>query len=188
MGGSGSGRESFRRTVEECLVFSLSAMLRDGQLTEHESTQVLAWEGWQGVTRYRLTVEIWPIDSGLLFQLQETHQIITLQASALRFGGRRWWFDCPKCERRCAKLYLPPHRDEFACRICYNLQYRSERESDSVPIILMLAMKLNRTPEEIKQTLRELTRKNRARPRWVRKRDRRWDYLPRGSRLSQKER
>lgn len=45
------------------------------------------------------------------------------------FGGVRVWFQCPRCGTRRGKLYLPPGRERFACRECYDLQYRSSRDS-----------------------------------------------------------
>ena len=47
------------------------------------------------------------------------------------FGGRRWWFRCPECGRRCRILYLPPKQDRFACRTCHHLTYRSQQEKPS---------------------------------------------------------
>ena len=43
-----------------------------------------------------------------------------------KFGGRRPWFLCPRCIRRVALLYLGGER--WACRICFDLAYRSELE------------------------------------------------------------
>ena len=37
--------------------------------------------------------------------------------------GWRQWFLCPECGRRCALLYAP----RFACRICLDLRYESQR-------------------------------------------------------------
>lgn len=38
-------------------------------------------------------------------------------------GGLRWWMHCPRCDRRCAKLY---GSGAFACRVCRALLYRSQ--------------------------------------------------------------
>ena len=40
------------------------------------------------------------------------------------YGGRRAWFRCPLCARRCAILYIA---GRLACRVCLGLAYRSER-------------------------------------------------------------
>ena len=41
------------------------------------------------------------------------------------YGGTRWWFECPGCQRRAAKLY--DDRDNFYCRTCLDLEYSSHR-------------------------------------------------------------
>jgi hypothetical protein len=45
------------------------------------------------------------------------------------FGGKRWWFTCPGCERRCRVLYVPPAGGRFGCRRCLELRYRSQSRS-----------------------------------------------------------
>jgi hypothetical protein len=45
------------------------------------------------------------------------------------WGGVRYWFVCPYCGRRIAKLYLPYNGYYFKCRTCYDLTYVSCRES-----------------------------------------------------------
>jgi hypothetical protein len=62
---------------------------------------------------------------------------IRLQTTRPPFGGARWWFTCPlvaddvPCDRRVAKLYLPPGGRNFGCRECYKLTYRSAQEHDA---------------------------------------------------------
>jgi hypothetical protein len=53
---------------------------------------------------------------------------VRLQTTACHYGGIRYWFTCPAagCGRRVALLYLG--RKYFACRKCYQLSYRSQRE------------------------------------------------------------
>lgn len=45
------------------------------------------------------------------------------------FGGRRQWFLCPSCERRCAIIYRRGSGPLWGCRICMNGRYTSERMS-----------------------------------------------------------
>ena len=43
-------------------------------------------------------------------------------------GGRRPWWICPRCARRCALVYL--RRGVWACRRCHRLTYASTREDE----------------------------------------------------------
>lgn len=45
-----------------------------------------------------------------------------------RADGRaaRWWFVCPRCARRCGRLYLPLGAVRVGCRHCLGLLYRSQ--------------------------------------------------------------
>ena len=57
--------------------------------------------------------------------------IVYLDSTPCNYGGKRWWFLCPKCHRRCRVLYLAPGFTYFICRICGNLSYESQQESKS---------------------------------------------------------
>src|SRR5262249_26653703 len=42
---------------------------------------------------------------------------------------RRWWFACPRCQRRCETLYRPPEacsEYDWRCRRCWRLTYVSQ--------------------------------------------------------------
>jgi hypothetical protein len=54
---------------------------------------------------------------------------ITLEATIQPFGGRRWWFRCPRSGDLVSKLYLPDGAYTFASRRAYRLGYRSQRET-----------------------------------------------------------
>jgi len=55
---------------------------------------------------------------------------IGLQTTRPNFGGLRWWFTCPSCNRRVRKIYRPPMADRYLCRDCHQLSYKSSQESD----------------------------------------------------------
>jgi len=44
------------------------------------------------------------------------------------FGGRRWWFQCPRTGRRTTKLFLPNGGRHFWSRQAYGLGYACQRE------------------------------------------------------------
>jgi len=54
---------------------------------------------------------------------------VWLRVTNQKVGGARWWWSCPRCERRCRHLYRPPPFAPWACRACHRLAYSSSRES-----------------------------------------------------------
>jgi hypothetical protein len=54
---------------------------------------------------------------------------IGLVKTPCHLGGVRYWFCCPQCGRRVAKLYRKPMGEMYLCRICNNLSYESRNES-----------------------------------------------------------
>lgn len=56
--------------------------------------------------------------------------VVPLERQECPFGGSRLWFRCPvvSCRRRCAVLY---GGTIFACRVCHQLRYESQRQSAS---------------------------------------------------------
>jgi hypothetical protein len=62
----------------------------------------------------------------------QTHQVddkIFLVSTQPPFGGLRWWFLCPRLNRRVRKLYLPLGARHFRSREAYRLAYPSQRET-----------------------------------------------------------
>ena len=141
MGGFGSGRYGGRPTVEDGLSLDLPKLIRDelvrpsticnGSLVwtrvntgervgsigynahiggEHGRVRLHYTSGWDGEKR---DLDYW----------------IELTTTPQPFGGRRWWFICPKTGQRVAKLHLPPGAFTFASRKAYRLSYRSQRQT-----------------------------------------------------------
>lgn len=61
------------------------------------------------------------------YQGKQLDYVIHVFNQACNYGGVRHYFVCPKCGRNSQKLYLPPHREKFACRECHNLTYRKQK-------------------------------------------------------------
>jgi hypothetical protein len=74
------------------------------------------------------------------------HHIPLLETTQPDNPAQQQWFLCT-CNRRVAKLYLPPARDQFRCRHCYNLSYRSRQQWDGRVAYLA------RHPEELVRAL-----------------------------------
>jgi hypothetical protein len=51
---------------------------------------------------------------------------LLLEPAPLTFGSR-WWLRCPRCGHRRARLYLPPRRDHWQCRVCARLGYFTQQ-------------------------------------------------------------
>lgn len=52
---------------------------------------------------------------------------ILLNRSKTGFGGTRYWFSCPSCQRRAGVLYRHPISGILGCRKCLGLDYRKHR-------------------------------------------------------------
>lgn len=92
-------RWSHRRIVEECQTLS-SYRVKEwrGRIQKIEGTEVLPLSYYVGDELVSYSVE-----------LDTTH---------CNYGGKRYWFPCPICKKRVAKIYLPPKGKYFACRTC----------------------------------------------------------------------
>ena len=49
---------------------------------------------------------------------------IPIEVGNPNYGGKRYWFVCPRCGRKVAFLYL---RKKFLCRHCHNLSYKTQQ-------------------------------------------------------------
>jgi len=64
-------------------------------------------------------------------------------------GGGRLWFLCPGCGERVGKLFRRPFAGEdFKCRDCHELIYRSQEKSLSPLEILKLSREIERYPDQ----------------------------------------
>lgn len=64
--------------------------------------------------------------------LTEESRGVTVSIPFVPDSRGRPWFLCPRCGRRCGKLYLPAWGWEFWCRLCHGLHYRKAFSSDPV--------------------------------------------------------
>ena len=63
----------------------------------------------------------------LQIELNGLQNNIKLASSKTGNGGMRYWFFCPKCNKRVGVLYRRPGSDSLVCRRCGNLQYSAAR-------------------------------------------------------------
>ena len=154
MGGYGSGRQGGRPTSEACGSYVLSAKaLRSiphgvpctakGTWTwSREHHDDFAVDYVLDTTRpqfpfFELTHVIRSHD-----ERSETYRIY-LTSTPTRFGGRRWWWLCPRSHSRSFKLILPRGGHQFWARTTYGLGYACQRETKA-DRLMRRARKLNR--------------------------------------------
>jgi len=170
-GATFTGRHTEKLTVEDCVTISMGDFLRCGFLPECEYG-LMTWRDVFDEQVYSLALEV---RAGVV-NLWKTRQTVTLESMPLHFGGLRWWFLCPRCSRRCAKLYLLDGR--FACRVCQGLAYTSQRLHRGFTFLtaLLRAKGKEVSQAEVERVCMQIRRDQC--PRWIRKRDRRPDYKP----------
>lgn len=56
---------------------------------------------------------------------------IVTEWTKTQFGGRRQWFLCPSCDRRCAIIYRVGNGTLWCCRVCGDGRYWSERQTQN---------------------------------------------------------
>lgn len=66
-------------------------------------------------------------ESLLLASIEADGYNILLNSSITGFGGTRFWFSCPICNKRSGVLYKHPISQILGCRQCLRLDYRKHR-------------------------------------------------------------
>ena len=144
MGGIGSGRHVStkpRLTTEEYLRLDIRRMKRQGFFDlnsgSEESGQLPIFATSTGAFRmsvqrladdHHVRAEVMQLDE-LGFPVRVTADVISLNETPCNFGGRRLWFTCSSCLKRCGVLYW--RTGCFKCRSCHNLTYASTYETDA---------------------------------------------------------
>jgi hypothetical protein len=143
VGGYGSGRSGGRPTVESSLTLDLQRLFKTGWLKA--DARILGLLHWTLASTGEETASIgfesdlgeqigyvqlrWTSTNQRSGEKRQCANHITLTTRAQPFGGRRWFFICPRTGHNATKLHLPPGADAFASRKAYGLGYRSQRES-----------------------------------------------------------
>jgi hypothetical protein len=138
MGGFGSGRCGGRPTIESGLTLDINRLLRHRNIVPGD--QCFGSLKWRNVATGEdvgsVSYEACLADADdawlrLRYSVDDSAQDyrVALDSTPCHYGGRRWWFVCPRSGRRVAKLHLPPGGTLFAARRAYGLAYRSQRET-----------------------------------------------------------
>lgn len=134
MGGRGSGRTaSFGLMVDKCHEFhSIDlAWLRRKGLLQPGTSSTLRWSR-RGTQTGSIGIQCQADCVRLVYRHKpsgkdwiDVNERVALVETATRFGGRRPWFVCLSCSRRCRVLY---GGGRFRCRRCNGLKYDTQYE------------------------------------------------------------
>ena len=125
-----SGRKALRNCTDEYCSIKIGDWNRRGLLAPGQQFNWQWLRKGQPVGNIYITTEVEQIRVTYAYhdknkQLQSQDYPIKLQTTNMARGGIRYWLTCPACERRMTLLYFGGQY--FACRICYRLNYRSQR-------------------------------------------------------------
>lgn len=132
-----------RPTVESGITLDIRNLKRDGLL--RPGLWAGSWQWRWGNTQKPVAVALYRVEAqeeAALLRIESVTRFdymgkpvstrghtIHLITSTPPYGGRRWWFICPRTGRRAMKLHLPYGAHEFASRHAYRLGYAVQRES-----------------------------------------------------------
>lgn len=137
MGGLGSGhyaRFNVKRTVEEYLWIDAQEWWNRCILVEGGINRHWGWPDKTGIGRTQMKisddddrVKVEYMINPVIGEPEPMTQWIPIEFTPCHFGGKRWWFRCPRdsCGRRVRRLYRGRC---FFCRVCYDLNYESQHE------------------------------------------------------------
>lgn len=127
----GAGRPGYRIKGEQLKRLDVRTWAKLGYLSR---VNVFSW-GWSrdGESTGSIAISV-ESSTALSLQYMVTHDDerrtindrVQLSHSPCNLGGSRPWFNCPRCARRVALLYLRSGR--FACRHCQRVAYSSQSE------------------------------------------------------------
>ena len=159
MGGYGSGRTGGVPTVEGCgsLILNINEIMRQVRkalrikglntvphdAAVHIPSYVWGWRREEepapwAVADLRLEIGTTRGTARLCYDIEHVSggtgpqsYVVSMVTTPCRFGGRRWWWLCPRTGRKVAKLYLPNGGTRFLSRgrSSYQLAYASQREN-----------------------------------------------------------
>ncbi len=134
MGGYDSGRNFGANCTDDYRSIDIRRWQRDGYL---EPGRHIDWQ-WtcNGEKVAAISAKVETGQLRLIYSyrrynddLESLDYPVRLQTTSCNYGGVRYWFTCPAlgCGRRVAVLHLGGKI--FACRHCYRLAYKSQREA-----------------------------------------------------------
>ena len=126
----GAGRPAYKVKGEQLQRLDVRELARKGLL---KGTRTFTWS-WNRGGEPTGSIAVWVANDALTLRYTTTINgdrsdmavPVALRFAACNFGGTRPWFECPRCSKRVAVLYLRSGR--FACRHCQRVAYSSQSE------------------------------------------------------------
>lgn len=141
MGGFGSGRQFGANVTEDYRQIDIRRWQREGLLFPGNYINWQWFQNEEKVASIGASIEtrqlrlIYSYRDNNSDDWESVNYPVKLQTTGCHYGGVRYWFTCPAvgCGRRVAILYSGGKY--FACRHCFQLAYRSQRETDEDRLI-----------------------------------------------------
>lgn len=130
-GGSrfGAGRKSHNQKAELTLALDIRVLNRGGYLRRRYPF------AWAWITNYgeqvasaTLLIKDESICISYIWFGHHLEIVVKLETTPCNFGSSRVWLKCPKCDGRCAKIFLNNRDGYYACRKCVGVSYYSQSE------------------------------------------------------------
>ena len=116
---------STRTKIRVDKLYSLDARLL-ARMKYIQPNALITWQ-WKSECRGTSTISIFVLENRIKLVYYADNEMIQeyiyLSTTPCNYGGVRYWFYCPVCNQRVAKLYIKTKR--FLCRNCNNLSYYS---------------------------------------------------------------
>lgn len=150
--------KTYKPTVEDCLALDMAMLRKNGMLLEFMDHRLQRrWLLGRNLVGDVFLSTMFTGDiaypnlriDGACFGRSVT-QSVQLVARGMRFGGKRWYFVCPKTKRPCCKIILPPGAHTFASVKGWGMSYRSQYDdavTRTTKAIGMLTARFNCLPK-----------------------------------------
>jgi len=141
MGGLGSGRQPWRRSVDESRELEIGELADGDRLASQPRGEICWVDERSGEIRaclsYAISTGCWAATartSILALRYRQTPSSPESRECMLLLcgAGGRWVAECPRCGRPVRQLYSPPAADYFLCRGCYGLVYRRQPKTEAL--------------------------------------------------------
>ena len=126
--------KTYKPTVEDCIALDMTMLRKNGMLLEFMDHRLQ--RRWQLGSLLVGDIFLSTTFTGDIaypsLQIdgecfgRPVMQSVQLISRRMRFGGKRWYFVCPKTKRPCCKIILPPGGEVFASVKGWGLSYRSQ--------------------------------------------------------------